>query len=138
MPEQCKDCQLGPLEQRVAALEKADEQHKITHGKIYDRLNTLEKENAVQDVRHQAVMCKLESIDGKYDLFAARLEEIGKSNATQAQLLGELNERGKRNQERLDALEAKPNKRLDGIIDKVLWFFIEAALIIVALKIGLK
>lgn len=135
MAEQCRDC---PLEPRVAALEKADEQHKATHGKIFDRLNMLETQNAVQDVRHQAVMDKLESIEGKYDILATRLEEIGKCNATQAQLLGELNERGKRNQERLDALESKPNKRLDGIIDKVLWFFIEAALIVVALKIGLK
>ena len=38
----------------------------------------------------------------------------------------------------VQTLVNKPVKRFDGLVDKVLWFILEAALIVVAVKIGLK
>lgn len=54
-------------------------------------------------------------------------------------------ERSRKNEEeikelknRVDKIEEKPVKRYDGIVNQVLTFVIEAILIIVAMKIGLK
>lgn len=61
MPENCKpnDC---PLTTRVESLERANEQHGKTHREIFARLNDVEKDNAVQDARYQAINGKLDEI----------------------------------------------------------------------------
>lgn len=61
MPENCKpnDCPLTP---RVESLERANEQHGKTHREIFARLNDVEKDNAVQDARYQAINGKLDEI----------------------------------------------------------------------------
>ena len=110
MPEQCNDC---PLEPRVGALERENEQHRRTHQGMFDRLNKLEMQNAVQDERHKAVMDKLDEIKERYTTLCAQLGEIANSNAAQVQILEEINKRSKKNEERLDGVEAKPVKRLE-------------------------
>ena len=103
-------CSDCPLEPRVVALEKMNERHTTTHDEMFKRLNALEKENAIQDVRHQAVMDKLDSMDKKYDAFIARI----------------------------DALEAKPIKRLDTAITTVITAIVGAIVGAILMKIGLK
>ena len=134
MPDQCNDC---PLEPRVVALEKFNEQHGQTHREIFSRLNALEKENAVQEAQYKAIMDKLDSMDKKHDALNARLEAIEKCNAAQAQLLNELNERGKNNKKRLDDLESKPGKRWDGLIDKAFWAVCAAVIAFLLGRLGL-
>lgn len=135
MPEQCKDC---PIETRVVALEKAEEQHRATHNKIYDRLNALETQNAVQDERHRAVMDKLDEIKERYTTLCAQLGEITNSNAAQVQILEEINKRSKKNEERLDSVEAKPVKRMDTAITAIITTVIGVVIGALAVKFGLK
>lgn len=59
MPENCNDC---PLEPRVKALERANEQHGNTHREIFSRLNIVEKDNAVQDAHYRAIDAKLDEL----------------------------------------------------------------------------
>lgn len=61
MPENCNpnDC---PLEPRVTALERANEQHSKTHREIFKRMNDVERENAVQDAHYRAITVKLDEI----------------------------------------------------------------------------
>lgn len=135
MPENCpKDC---PMEPRVAALEKADEQHRNTHKEIFGRVNKLETENAVQNANYQAIIDTLDKMDAKNDRLVSKVESIEKCVAAQLQTINELNERGKNNQKRLDDLEAKPGKRWEGIVDKVIWAVCAAVIAFLLAKLGL-
>ena len=101
MPENCNpnDC---PLESRVSALERANEQHGNTHREMYDRIRALETENAVQNAHYEAIDAKLDELT------------VMVKNLTE-----------------------KPGKRWDSFGDKILWFLVEAVLIVAAVKIGL-
>ena len=61
MNENCNpnDC---PLELRVSALERANEQHGKTHREIFRRMNDVERDNAVQEERYTAIAGKLDEI----------------------------------------------------------------------------
>lgn len=61
MTENCNpnDC---PLEPRVSALERANEQHGKTHREIFRRMNDVERDNAVQEERYTAIAGKLDEI----------------------------------------------------------------------------
>ena len=61
MNENCNpnDC---PLEPRVSALERANEQHGKTHREIFRRMNDVERDNAVQEERYTAISGKLDEI----------------------------------------------------------------------------
>ena len=61
MNENCNpnDC---PLESRVSALERANEQHAKTHREIFRRMNDVERDNAVQEERYTAIAGKLDEI----------------------------------------------------------------------------
>ena len=61
MPENCNpnDC---PLSLRVEALERANEQHGDTHKEMFDRLRSLETENAVQNANYKAIEAKLDEL----------------------------------------------------------------------------
>lgn len=117
MAENCntKDCPLVP---RVDALEKCNERHSETHQKLFDRLNKVETENAVQGAQFAAIMEKLDRMDVKHDRLVDKMDSLESTVSRQEQTLNELNERGKNNQARLDALEAKPGKRWDGMVEK--------------------
>lgn len=63
MPEKCtdnpRDCPLVP---RVEALEEANKQHSATHREIFNRLNNVERDNAVQDAHYKAIDAKLDEL----------------------------------------------------------------------------
>ena len=64
MPEN-KCAEACPLIPRVEALERANEQHSSTHREIFNRLNSVERDNAVQDAHYRAIDAKLEELAGK-------------------------------------------------------------------------
>lgn len=102
----CNDC---PLEPRIAALEKSDEQHRNTHREIFGRVNKLETENAVQNAKYDTIIEKLEELTAKHD---------------------KLNEK-------LESLEQKPGKRWDGIVDKAIWAVCAAIIAFLLARVGL-
>lgn len=60
MPDKCVDnCPLVP---RVEALEQDNKRHTDTHEKMFNRLNALEKENAVQNANYNAISEKLDKL----------------------------------------------------------------------------
>ena len=61
MPENCdrNDC---PLEPRVAALERANEQHGHTHREMFGRLNALERLSDVQENKLTVIDAKLDEL----------------------------------------------------------------------------
>lgn len=67
MPDNCtKDCPVLP---RVEALEEANKNHGRVHEKMYERIQALEKENAVQNAHYKA-------IDEKLDELTAMVKEL--------------------------------------------------------------
>lgn len=135
MPDNCTNNCI--LTGRVEKLEKLNEQNGETHRRIFDRLSDVEKTNAVQNAQYGAIMEKLEHMDKKSDALSARLESIEKTSISQAQCLNELNERGKSNKARLDALEAKPGKRWDGLVEKAIWAVAAAVIAFLLARMGL-
>ena len=61
MPESCNQDNC-PLEPRLAALERANEQHSKTHRELFKRMNEVERDNAVQDAHYKAITGKLDEI----------------------------------------------------------------------------
>ena len=107
-----------PMANRITSLEDSNKRHGETHREIFGRLNNVERENAVQNAKYDAIMSKLDSMDRKNDNLHERLISIESVAATQAQTLNELNERGKDNQKRLNEMEAKPGKKWENMTDK--------------------
>lgn len=108
MPENCNpnDC---PLEPRISALERANEQHGNTHREMYNRLNSLERVEAAQAEQYKAILEKLDGLTQKHDVLNAKLSE----------------------------LEAKPAKRWDGLVEKALWAVCAAVIAFLLGRIGL-
>ena len=61
-----------PLEPRVKALERANEQNVKTHREIFDRMRGVEKESAVQAAQFKAIAEKLDDIIGTVHTLAAK------------------------------------------------------------------
>lgn len=61
-----------PLEPRVEALERANEQHGKTHREIFDRMRGVEKDGAVQAAQFKAIAGKLDDIIGTVHTLAAK------------------------------------------------------------------
>lgn len=59
MNECAENCPLAP---RVEALERANEQHSKTHREFYNRLSSVERDNAVQDAHYRAIDAKLDEL----------------------------------------------------------------------------
>ena len=56
MPEKCTDNPRDrPLFPRVESLERANDQHGGTHREIFNRLNSEERDNAVQDAHYKVI-----------------------------------------------------------------------------------
>lgn len=125
------------MKDRIEALEEANKNHSRSHENIYNRLRGLEKENAVQNANYKAITDTLDRMDSKNDKLVEKVESIEKCVAAQLQPINEMNERGKTNQARLDALEAKPGKRWESIVDKVIWAVCAALIAFLLAKIGL-
>lgn len=118
MAEDCpRDC---PMAQRIIVLEETEKRHGETHKEIFGRINKLETENAVQNTNHAIVMDTLKKMEDKNDKLLENVYTIKECVAAQLQTVNELNERGKQNRARLDALEAKPAKRWNDIVDKLI------------------
>lgn len=62
MPEKCTEARDCPLVSRVESLERANEQHSATHREIFNRMNAVEKDNAVQDAHYRSITGKLDEI----------------------------------------------------------------------------
>ena len=84
-------------------------QNGADHKEIRDRLTSLEKEEAVQAVQYRTILDKLDGLTQKHDCLNAKLE----------------------------ALEAKPGKRWEGIVEKVVWALCAAVIAFLLGKIGL-
>lgn len=61
MPDNCNPNEC-PLEPRISALERANDQHSETHREIFRRLNEAERANAVQDAHYKAINTKLDEL----------------------------------------------------------------------------
>lgn len=110
MPEKCTDNPRDcPLLPRVEALEGANKQHSETHREIFRRLGNLESMTAVQDTQ-------LKNIDEK-------LDEIKANNKT---ILA-----------KVEALESKPGKRWDGLVEKAIWAVCAAVIAFLLGRVGL-
>lgn len=107
MPEKCSDN--CPLASRVDALERDNNKHSKTHEEIFRRLNEVEKDNAVQEEHYKQLMNKLE-------------EAIVEIKALSA---------------RLCAMETKPAKRLDSLVDKAVWAVAAAVITFLLAQVGL-
>ena len=110
MPEKCTDNPRGcPLAPRVEALEEANKQHSDTHREIFKRLGDLESATAVQG-KH------LENID----------EKLTDIKADQKSIL-----------QKVEAMEAKPAKRWESIVDKAIWAVCAAVIAFLLARVGL-
>lgn len=111
MPEKCTDNPRDcPLIPRLEALEESNRNHSRVHEGMYDRLRALEKENAVQNTNWTNVNGKLDSLTTMVQSLTNKINEV----------------------------EHKPAKRWEGLSDKVIWFIVEAILIVAAVKVGLR
>lgn len=61
-----------PLEPRLEALERANEQHSKTHREIFRRMNGVERDNAVQAAQYKAINDTLGEIKTAVDTLAAK------------------------------------------------------------------
>lgn len=123
------------MKERIEALEQSNKAHSNTHEKMFDRIRHLETENAVQNANTQAIKDMLQKMDVKNDRMVEKVDSIEKCASAQLQTISELNERGKKNQARLDAIEAKPIKKMDDLSSKIVWLIAEG--IITLAGIGL-
>jgi len=101
MPEKCN----GPcaeLEQLTTRVSELQAQNSDTHREIFSRLNSLERQEAVQEVQYTTILEKLDSLSGK-----------------------------------VDALEAKPGKRWESIVEKVIWAVCAAVIAFLLARLGL-
>lgn len=70
MPENCTGtCTMEP---RIEALECANQQHGATHREMYQRLNSLERGEAVQIEQYKSIMAKLDDLAYKVGALEAR------------------------------------------------------------------
>ena len=75
MPENCtsNDC---PLEPRISALERANEQHGTTHRELFKRMNEVERDNAVQDAHYKTISKKLDEIGATVKTMADQVRSM--------------------------------------------------------------
>lgn len=108
MPEKCAGT-CPQLDKLENEVHALRDQNSDSHREIFKRLNDLELTNAVQDERYKATMDKLDEISEKQDSLGAKI----------------------------GALEAKPGKRWDSMVDKAIWAFLAAVIAFMLGRIGL-
>ena len=108
MPEKCNE-QCADMTRLEQQVKDLQKQNGEDHREIRDRLAQLEKEDAVQLVQYRTILDKLDGLTQKHDCLNAKLE----------------------------ALEAKPGKRWEGIVQKAVWAFCAAVIAFLLGKIGL-
>lgn len=131
------DC---PLEPRVAALERANEQHGKTHREIFKRMNEVERDNAVQNANFNALVERLSGIDGAMKTLSSDIMDARKDISAALREISGISGKTKGLEglgEDVEKIKKKPGERWETFWDKILWFIAEAVLIIAAVKIGL-
>ena len=108
MPEKCNE-PCADMTRMEQQLKALQKQNGEDHREIRDRLAQLEKEDAVQLVQYRTILDKLDGLTQKHDCLNAKLE----------------------------ALEAKPGKRWEGIVEKAVWALCAAVIAFLLGKIGL-
>ena len=110
MPDKCTDnIRDCPLLPRVEALERSNEQHSATHREIFGRLGAVERDNAVQEAHYRQILEKLDALTARHDALNAKLE----------------------------ALEAKPGKRWEALVEKTIWAVAAAVIAFLLARVGL-
>jgi len=101
MPEKCTEpCpELQRLEQQM---EEFQAQNSSSHREMFQRLNALEKSDAVQAAQYSTILEKLDDLTGK-----------------------------------VDALETKPAKRWESVVDKAIWAVCAALIAFLLARVGL-
>jgi len=92
MPEKCTE-PCPDLTRLEQQMKDLQKQNGEDHKEIRDRLAQLEKEDAVQLVQYNTILEKLDGLTQKHDCLNAKLE----------------------------ALESKPGKRWESIVEKAIW-----------------
>ncbi|MCI9444374.1 MAG: hypothetical protein K2P04_04440 [Oscillospiraceae bacterium] len=108
MPEKCNE-PCADMTRMEQQVKDLQKQNGEDHREIRDRLAQLEKEDAVQLVQYRTILDKLDGLTQKHDCLNAKLE----------------------------ALEAKPGKRWEGIVEKAVWALCAAVIAFLLGKIGL-
>lgn len=108
MPEKCTEScpDLMRLEQQVKDL---IEQNGADHKDLRERLNAVERADAVQEVQYSTILDKLDELTHRHDALVGKLE----------------------------ALEAKPGKRWESMVEKVIWAVAAAVIAFLLARIGL-
>lgn len=126
------------MKERIEKLEETNKAHSNTHEKMFDRIRHLETENAVQNANQKTMLDMLDKMDQKNDKLVEKVESIEKCVTAQLQTMNDMNERGKENKRRLDAIEAKPGKRWEGIVDKAIWAVCAALIAFLLARLGIQ
>lgn len=129
-----------PLEPRVEALEKANEQHSKTHREIFRRMNEVERDNAVQNANFNALTERLSGIDGTMKTLSSDIADARREISAALREISGISGKTKELEglgEDVEEIKKRPGKRWETFGDKILWFIAEAVLIIAAVKIGL-
>lgn len=108
MPEKCTEAcaDLARLEQQIKDLA---EQNGLDHKELRDRLNAVERSDAVQEVQYSTILDKLDDLTRRHDALNAKLE----------------------------ALEAKPGRKWDKIAETVLVAVVTGIVCFVLGRVGL-
>lgn len=108
MPEKCTEA-CPDLTRLEQQVKDLQKQNGADHKEIRDRLTSLEKEEAVQAVQYRTILDKLDGLTQKHDCLNAKLE----------------------------ALEAKPGKRWESVVEKAIWAVSAAVIAFLLARIGL-
>lgn len=108
MPEKCAEACVD-LMRLEQQVRDLQQQNGADHKEIRDRLTGLEKEEAVQAVQYKTILDKLDGLTQKHDSLNAKLE----------------------------ALEAKPGKRWESIVEKAVWAVCAAVIAFLLARLGL-
>lgn len=116
MPDKClvdptRDCmglaKAESLERKLEAvdrkMEAMEQRNSDSHQEVFQRLNNVEKENAVMDARYETIIRKLDELTVK-----------------------------------VEALESKPAKRWDGLMEKALWAVAAAVIAFLLAQLGIR
>ena len=108
MPEKCAEI-CPDLTRLEQQVKDIQKQNGEDHKELRERLGKVEMTNAIQNERYDAILEKLDTLTQKHDNLNAKLE----------------------------ALEAKPGKRWDGIVDKAIWAILAAVIAFLLGRVGL-
>lgn len=94
---------------RVDALEREMENNRKDHDDIFNRMRAAETSLAVQETHYNNILEKLVALTASHEIL----------------------------NQKLSILEAKPGKRWDGLVDKLIWAVAGAVVAFLLAKVGL-